>query len=225
MFNEISITPSIAKDCLRFHARQAVIIIRAGFINKISHSTGSAKAWLVILLLLGAVTANADHHRGHALEFIESMDFNLDQMEKHLTVFANLYEFTSSEQRNIDVLFRYSGFIKDNLEIAKPILDDPHGDLNAVRARFNQPRGGTRPQSVANLIGGLMHRARMLSRTRQDPRLASVIQRITLAWMDLDKIHWHVQDAFVKKSMATLNFNKWNQRENPALNCLVSIST
>lgn len=149
---------------------------------------------LVFLAL--SFAAQAGHHRGHAVGFLDQVDLHNGQFQKWVTLYANSCRFSAEDQTSIDVLFRYSGFLTDGVAAERAILQDPNGDLDDVRRRINQPNH-ERPNSSVTIVSGLLHRARMLipSCPAGNAYLRNAIFRITLMWINIDRAAWHVNDA------------------------------
>ncbi len=167
---------------------------------------------LFLLLLLLPFAASAEHHRGHALGFIDTIDVNIAIMESKTSQYVAAAAaagcvFTDSEQQSIDVLFRYGKAVHDHQQIVRDILNDPLGNLDDARRKMNQPNGDN-PVSVAVLINGLMHRHRSLAQVcpAGDFYLNQVEQRLTIAWTNVDRAIWHITDAIREEVYADPEF-------------------
>lgn len=154
------------------------------------------KLFLMLLFLIPAASY-ASHHRGHAIGFADQVVLHLNQMDKQLAAFVNAgCQFDDANNVDIDVLFRYSGFIKDAIQSAKAVLENPVGDLDVARRILNRPNSDL-PYAVVTRLRGMNIRARNLvgSCPNADIRLRAVFQRITLAWEAADGTIWHINDA------------------------------
>lgn len=157
--------------------------------------------------ILFSFAANASHHRGHAIGFADSVIFNLNLMEKRLDNYVAICTLTPAQETSVEVLYRYSGFVKDSLTLTIGILNNQSGDLDDARRRVNRPNQSP-PNSVSNLMLGLAHRARMLVTACPEGNgyLAGVIQRISLAWEAVDLTIWHINDAIREEIYQDPNF-------------------
>lgn len=154
------------------------------------------KYMAALVLLALSVTAQAEHHRGHALAFLDEVDVHNGQLQKHLDSYESVCKLSGEDKLSLDVLFRYSGALFDSVSRARDILVDRSGDLDLARRELSRPNSEA-PNAANVLVSGLMHRARLLVGVcrKGDKYLPAIIQRITLAWVEIDHATWHVNDA------------------------------
>jgi hypothetical protein len=157
-----------------------------------------------LIVLIGCTApypAEAEHHRGHAVGFLTNSIVQFELAQDHMTAYANSGEvFTSSEQRSIDVFFTYTSRALTSIDNAIALLEDvDNGDLDEVRRILNEPGMGPENPivSVSVRFSGGLARVRMLLTTHPeaDNELRKTIQRLTLAWAQVDRAIWHTNDA------------------------------
>ena len=156
------------------------------------------RKFLLVLLLLPLVV-NADHHRGHTLGFIDKVEFHADQAVKWTNTYVSWAEnsgcsFSPADQQSIEVLFRYTGFIKDNMAVVRGLVEN--GELDEARRKVTRPNSQP-PNSADTLMEGLVHRVRslMTSCPGANVALGQVLKRFAHMWTNIDRVNWHIQDA------------------------------
>lgn len=152
----------------------------------------------ILLLLPGIVFAN--HHRGHAIGFTYNVDLHNAELIKRFDKYVSAVDdagcaLSNTDLQSIEVIYRYSGFIADNMVLVRRLLEND-GSLDDARRIVTRPNGDP-PNSSDTLMEGLVNRSRMLMPSCPEANvwLAQSQQRLALMWTNIDRVNWHIQDA------------------------------
>lgn len=149
---------------------------------------------IILLILLLPVTAIAGHHRGHALDNIETIHVHFNQLLKHLAIYEDSCTLAEADQKSVDVIFAYTDSMIIQLDNVANAINA--GSLDDARRILFQPNNEGKI-SIAKRLSGLVHRGRMLidACPEENWRLASINARMSWAWQHLDFAIWHIHDA------------------------------
>ena len=149
---------------------------------------------LATLLLTFSLSANASHHRGHAIALLEQMDQHFKIILWQMDQYESKCDLDAYQQRQVDVVRGYSSRLITWLPYFRN--DMISGDLETMRRKFSQPNPSGM-QSVSSIMSATLHHARQLvgKCPAGDADLSGAIARISWAWALIDQVVWHVDDA------------------------------
>lgn len=153
---------------------------------------------LLLVLLLVAPLAQAEHHRGHAIKQLEGFILFAGQIDDRARGYARNCHLNNADAASVDVILNYSSAALNRGTLALNMLYDPLADLDEILLLLNQPADNTTPMSATKRISGVLIRSRMLlPNACQDGLkfIARMQQSIEFSWRFLDRAIWHVNDA------------------------------
>lgn len=145
-----------------------------------------------LVLLALSFVAQAEHHRGHALDLLRRADNSLSIVENYLTKYL-------SEAEAGDYLVMHSlryriGLVRSKNETIKAILEDPNGDLDAARIMVQQPDYAASTGSIAKFYFGFDASWELVS--YWDDTDGDIVGRqLAYSGFTYTRIAWHINDA------------------------------
>lgn len=153
----------------------------------------------VLLLLLLALPVQAAHHRSHALGFLlESMEFHAESQHR-FAIYLSRQQCTGTPAQCAKVI-EFTAIIGLNLDLIDAKQAELHtaleaGDLETLRALVNQPQQAG--QSILQHMFRINYPAAVLLFSGATP--ITPLQRLlisnTVAWRNMDRVIWHINDA------------------------------
>jgi len=176
------------------------------------------KILLGFMLLLFASVANANHHRAHALMFLDHADGkmlaakNVNYPNLHIPAGAPFS--TEQAQKFHASLLVLINSARDRIASAKLALNNSvdcsafaaNGLLSGVRRNINQPKAfSTSPENAALVkVAQASYHLGQLIRYAQPSELnvqavGAVLRNMSEGWEFLDFALWHVTDAYLEE--------------------------
>ena len=152
---------------------------------------------LPILLLLLPMLANAEHHRGHAIDRLDQVIRWNNLATGYLTLAENMCEFDQAQQVVIDRLFHYFSRNISYSEQVIVMLADPMSDLDVARKKLYGPGlHGDKSNVSMSLYSTSQYAGQLQGICDAGSNwIDATIRSVGLSWKWLDQALWHVQDA------------------------------
>ncbi len=151
---------------------------------------------LLLILLFFPLLAGADHHRSHALEFLNHTKNAYLRSQFAMERFSDGGEFTAKQQKSINSIFAYISAIQGQVKRSDTYIACYCYDLDAVRRIINQPRPFGPPSALSRASTVIVHMTLLMgSRPDKNKDLAKAIQDARFGWGNLDLAAWHITDA------------------------------
>jgi hypothetical protein len=140
-----------------------------------------------------AYTANAEHHRDHAINILNGSNSTLRLVETQVKQFYASGTYSAEDDKNLRIILRLIVRALDQSSAARTILLDEKGDLDTARRLLSQPKysgvsfsSTLRGLRVANLVG---------IRPDAPYELNQIMRNLTNIQFSLERAMWHTQDA------------------------------
>ncbi len=163
---------------------------------------------LLILVLLLAGTAQADHHRNHAIAKLDSAENYLRQGLEQGDIVFSCPDFTEFQQARANNFHTYLDRAFEDIYEARELLATG-GDLTTIRRLISQPhkkasKDGGQP-SALQWVAGQVRNMRFFFGVcpENSAALSTMQQKLTLGWQFLDTAEWHIVDAILDEQRKT----------------------
>lgn len=161
--------------------------------------------YIILLIALAIAPAHAAHHRQHALDHAADAAAQGAIARAAMVAFLDVAECdTAKSQAVCDEGFEFLGFAEGNLRIIEEDLAEVEslltggGDLDEIRRLVNQPHTTDTPKSLLRRSQLVSYRLSRVLKSNFTPtfELSRVIVTNNLIWRSLDRLAWHVTDAY-----------------------------
>ena len=153
----------------------------------------------ILALLILALPASAEHHRGHALAFLEEAaaanDLAYERVQQaEETVYCGMGACAQALGRLATVRTLVES-LAGVLEGIREELEE--GDLDVARRLTNQPHTNVTPLSGLRRTQLIDYRLAQALKSNLEPHgvVAQIVTANGLTWRSLDRVLWHVNDA------------------------------
>jgi len=149
----------------------------------------------ITVLLLLSVTAQAGHHRDHISERIDRVNISLDAIEQYLALYVATERLTPEETHLVENIGLFTDYMQAQGEYAQFLLALPFVPVDTIRPFFSQKKPEVDPPSLSYWLAVTLFYLSLLNETTPNTNVTSSIHQVMYAWMALDEVNWHIQDA------------------------------
>lgn len=166
------------------------------------------KITLITTLLLFSLTANADHHRTHAIGQLELALSQVTRAQAAVESFRLEYTppaalsperaYSFLEEQVVNQL----AYVLDDINYMHDVLSDPDTQsvtLLELRDLLNKPYKDSQPQSTLYRYGVVIHLLQQYIVDNPNAHLAESIKRTKSAWEYTEFVLWHINDGIIEE--------------------------
>lgn len=161
--------------------------------------------FVLLILLFSVSIANAEHHRGHALYYLERVEVGL------LNVLGNIDAVWNSnggilppeDADKLEVIESHVELMQSQVVMVEAALRDCSSNLKEIRRLVNQPKNlFLSPKAMlfsmkqASYTNGKIIYGQTVDNGKF---LGGLIRTLSSNWQNLDIVLWHINDAIVEE--------------------------
>ncbi len=162
------------------------------------------KKFILIIALLIAGTAQADHHRQHAVDKLDTAENYLRQALAQGDIVFSCAGFTDFQQKRATNFPDYLDRAFEDMFNARELLANG-GDLTVARRMISQPhkkagKDGGEPSALHWVASQTRNMRFFFGPCPENAQALSIMQqKMTLGWTFLDLAVWHIVDAILEE--------------------------